>query len=132
MMQPTVQEAFLGSPTALRDIAGLRAQATFMHGYNPDDRDNPYSAISRGGSVQTTANYLYGRPVQGAWLGNVSGSRVLGGYSLGAGGRDRIRGTGRNLSPTAGGRYRMSAGGSSGREHTTDGSMVFGMYNLRR
>lgn len=109
---PQVQEAVFGSPTALSDIARERAVATFLGGYNPSDRNNPRSAMNRSGTVLTTPNYLYGRPVQGAFLGDIAGSRTLGGYTLNPDYRNRIRG--------------------SGREQPANGAMVFGMYNLRR
>lgn len=111
-LTPNAQEAFLGAPGAFGLIAREQATATMLHGYNPQDRANPYDATVRGGTVLSAPSYLYGRPIQGNFMGDVAGSRVLGGYNIPSSYRNRIRG--------------------SGREQPANGAMVFGMYNLRR
>lgn len=108
---PEMQEAVTGSPTAIKDTVTGYSQAVLFGNYRQRDYYNPYAASTRGGQVTGTSNYVYGQSVQGSILGEISGSKMFGGWNLGAH-SSRIRGQGK--SPIA------------------DGSMVFGMYNMRR
>lgn len=112
-LSPGVQETFLGAPNAVGTFAREQATANLLQSYDPRDRNNPYDAMMRGGNVLASPQYLYGRPVAGGYLGNIAGSRTLGGYTLQGNPRtERIRG--------------------SGRDQPANGAMVFGMWNLRR
>lgn len=106
-----LQEMVTGDPQALRHTARSAAKAILVDGWDPNVRNNPFGGLNSRGDVWATSSYLYGRNVQGGLLGDVRGSRVLGGYNM----------------PPYAGRAR-----GSGRAPVADGSMVFGMHNLRR
>lgn len=134
-VSPEVQDAFLGSPTALQDTAGAWATGVIMNGFRAGDLDE-----------MGTSNYLYGRPIQGMTMGNTAGSRVLGNSNLMSGASikgtipDKIYDTpynpngpnrkaiGRDYYPSVG---RIQGSGRNPSIYGANGSMVFGMYNLR-
>jgi hypothetical protein len=122
LTDPELQEAITGLPDAWhrsgpgmsRLVAG-NASAVFLGNYSPDDMNNPVAALQRGGDVYAAPNYLYGRQVAGDVMGNISGSRVMGGFNTES--RGRIMGTPQRRTRD---------------DQIADGSMVFGMYHARR
>jgi hypothetical protein len=119
---PDVQEALTGLPDAYyapgRGVSQLTrgyASAVFLGNYNPNDLNNPRAALERGGDVYAAPSYLYGNAIAGDYMGNISGSRVMGGFNTQS--RGRIMGAPQRRSSD---------------NRIADGSMVFGMWHARR